>query len=190
MISGGASIADGARRGSGLKYTNYMDKQDSTAAPENASGPIEEGGHPLPHDLTEGPLLRAVLRGAWVDAGSGRPLVSPIRSVRISPSLDGAEGDCLAPLGLGTRLAVVADGATWSALGRRVARALRVGAAVDAIVLKEPHPDAATVSEILERSRAMRPASSRSAPAWSTISARRPRRRAADPTPCSARPRR
>ena len=104
-------------------------------------------------DLTEGPLLRAILRGEWVDPESGRPLVCPIRAIRITKSLDGGEDDCIAGLGLGPRIAVVADGATWSALGRRVARNLSAAAAIDAVVLREPHGDADTVAVVLERSR-------------------------------------
>jgi glycerol-1-phosphate dehydrogenase [NAD(P)+] len=104
-------------------------------------------------DLTEGPLIRAILDGTWMASGTGKPIISPIRSIRIAPSLDGGEADLVASLGLGPHIAVVADGNTWSALGRRVARALRSIAAVDSVVLRTPHADEETLANLTGRLR-------------------------------------
>ena len=77
------------------------------------------------------------------------------RSARSAPprNLDGAEAGLVADLGLGLRIAVVADGNTWSALGRRVARALQSIASVDAVVLSAPHADEETLAKLTGRLR-------------------------------------
>jgi len=104
-------------------------------------------------DLTEGPLLRAIVSGTWMDPETGRPLACPIRAIKVAESLDGADADLIVSLDLGDCIAVVADGATWSALGRRVCCNLRRAATIDAVVLREPHADAETVAVVLERCR-------------------------------------
>ena len=74
--------------------------------------------------MAAGPSIDDLLSGRWREPASGRPLRLPVRRIAIEPSLDGAEADLIAPLALGSRLALVSDPNTWEALGRRVARAL------------------------------------------------------------------
>jgi glycerol-1-phosphate dehydrogenase [NAD(P)+] len=97
--------------------------------------------------------VRAILAGEWIDPDTGKPLSCPIRSIRIAPSLDGAEAELAAEAGLAGRIAIVTDGATWAALGRRVAWRLQRTHPIDAIVLNEPHADEKTLANVLSRAR-------------------------------------
>ena len=94
-----------------------------------------------------------LLAGRWrrPDGAAGAPL--PVRQVVIAPSLDGREAELIAPLGLGRRLALVADPNTWEALGRRVAQALVAIATVDEVVLAAPAADDATAADLAGRTR-------------------------------------
>lgn len=104
--------------------------------------------------LDEGPLVRSLLSGSWINPDTGASLVCPIRDIRIAASLDGAEADLIAKLRLGRRLAVVADDNTWAALGRRVAKALRaISDSVITVVLRSPHADEPTLADLQERVR-------------------------------------
>jgi glycerol-1-phosphate dehydrogenase [NAD(P)+] len=103
--------------------------------------------------LAAGPSIDDLLSGRWREPASGRPLRLPVRRIAIEPSLDGAEADLIAPLALGSRLALVSDPNTWEALGRRVARALAPIATVDAVVVEDPRADLSTVSELAESAR-------------------------------------
>ncbi len=91
---------------------------------------------------TGDPLAR-MLAGRFVDPETGAAFACPVARVVVARSLAGREADLVA--GLGRRLAVVADGDTWAALGGRVAAAIRPHREV---VLKQPHPDAETVEEV------------------------------------------
>jgi glycerol-1-phosphate dehydrogenase [NAD(P)+] len=92
------------------------------------------------------PLL---LEGRYPDPETGAPLRAEARSVVIEPSLDGAEADLVAALGLGPRLAVISDADTHAALGARVERALGARFTVQSIVLgHRPHPDTETLARL------------------------------------------
>jgi glycerol-1-phosphate dehydrogenase [NAD(P)+] len=98
--------------------------------------------------------IDALLRGAWIDPDTRAPTGVGIPSIVIDDALDGREADLVAPLRLGARIAVVADPTTHDVLGARVARALASIARVDTLVLPpDPHPDAATVERVRERTR-------------------------------------
>lgn len=99
-------------------------------------------------------LIDDLLAGRWRDPDTGEKPRFPIAAIAIEPSLDGREAELIAPLRLGTRLAVVGDPRTWEALGRRVQRALKKIARVDGVVLGDPHADLATAADLIERSRA------------------------------------
>lgn len=99
-------------------------------------------------------LIEDVVAGRWRDPASGRTISLPFEAIRLEPSLEGAEADLVAPLNLGSRLAVVSDTNTVEAMGRRVAKALRAIASVEEIVL----PDGiacteATIADIQQRTR-------------------------------------
>src|SRR5512137_448383 len=95
--------------------------------------------------------LAALLRGDWPDPDGGPPVGVPVRAVTIERSLRGIEGELVASLRLGRRLAVVSDRTTHSVLGARVERALSGGATVTPVMLDgRPHADAATVEVVRE----------------------------------------
>ncbi len=100
---------------------------------------------------TDDPIA-LLLEGRYPDPETGALLGAESRSVVIEPSLDGAEAELVAALGLGPRLAVISDADTHAALGLRVERALGGRFAVQSLVLgRRPHADADTLARLGER---------------------------------------
>lgn len=96
---------------------------------------------------TRDSTLDALLAGTFPDPDGGAPLAAPTRSVAIAETLAGRESALVAALGLGPRLALVADDNTYRVLGERVAAAL--GTAVQEIRLPgRPHADMATAERL------------------------------------------
>ena len=109
--------------------------------------PAGEPSDPLPGD--PGDPLGQLLAGTYVDPQTGERLAAAARSVVIADSLDGAEAELVAALGVGPRLALVGDVDTFAALGDRVARALASRFTVQRIVLdRAPHADVATLARL------------------------------------------
>jgi len=99
------------------------------------------------HDAT----IAALLAGRYPDPDGGASLAVLTRSVVIAETLAGREAALVAALGLGPRLALVADDNTRRVLGRRVAAAL--GADLREIRLPgRPHADDATVAHVRRES--------------------------------------
>lgn len=96
------------------------------------------------------PLIEDVVAGRFHAPELGRPLATTIRRIAVAPSLEGAEADLVAEIGLGRRLAVVSDENTRAALGARVAKAL---GDVEEIVLDHPKADEANADRLQERAR-------------------------------------
>ena len=80
-------------------------------------------------------LIDDVIAGTWKDPETGKTATVPFEVIKIAATLDGAEADLVAPLNLGSRIAVVSDTNTIEAMGRRVAQALRSIATIDEVVL-------------------------------------------------------
>lgn len=96
--------------------------------------------------------MALLLEGRYLDPQTGARLGAEARSVVIEPSLDGAEAELVAALGLGPRLAVISDEDTRAALGRRVERALGARFEVQALVLgRRPEADTETLARLVER---------------------------------------
>ncbi len=94
------------------------------------------------------PILQ-LLTGQWPDPETGEPLGVAVRSIVIADDLSGIEGDLIARLDLGRRLAVVSDRSTQDVLGARVERALAAAGQVIPIHLRDhPHADDVTVDRI------------------------------------------
>ena len=94
--------------------------------------------------------LEQLLAGRYPDPETGELLRAETRAVVIEDSLDGAEAELVAGLGMGRRLAVLADVDTEAALGARVVRALSSKFAVQTVVLdRGPHADDETVVRLL-----------------------------------------
>lgn len=98
-------------------------------------------------------LIDDILAGRWINPETGLPAKVPFERIVIAPSLEGQEADLVGKLELGRSLAVVADGATFAALGARVASALGTLGPVDTVVLDHPHADMAAVRALTERLR-------------------------------------
>ncbi len=94
-------------------------------------------------------LIEGLIEGSVADPDGGPALTVPVRAVVIADSLQGAEDELVAPLGLGRRLALVSDPDTDEVLGARVARALSGSATLDRLLLPaHPHADAETVERV------------------------------------------
>lgn len=97
-------------------------------------------------------LIDDFLAGRWVSPLTGQPAPKPpYERIVISPSLEGSEAALVASLGFTAPFAVVADAATWEAMGARVARALSALGTVREIVLERPHADLAEAARLGER---------------------------------------
>jgi glycerol-1-phosphate dehydrogenase [NAD(P)+] len=94
-------------------------------------------------------LIRQLVRGEYLDGRDGSPVAVPIRRIEIAPTLADREPSLVGSLELGKTLAVVSDGNTEEALGRRVKRSLQSVARVIAQVLPgHPVPDLARADEL------------------------------------------
>jgi glycerol-1-phosphate dehydrogenase [NAD(P)+] len=99
-------------------------------------------------------LIRDVVEGRWVEPGSGKAASVPFETIRLEETLEGGSADCVGPLKLGRRLAVVSDTNTVEALGRRVARELKSLGAIDEVVLRsDTHCDEQTIARVRELTR-------------------------------------
>ncbi len=96
-------------------------------------------------------LIDDILTGDWINPETGSRATVPYEKIVIKESLDGAEADLVASLGLGERYTVVADEATWDAMGGRVAAALKSLGPVDTVILDHPHADMGAVNDLTER---------------------------------------
>lgn len=94
-------------------------------------------------------LLARLLEGRLTDPESGATVTVPTRTVVVAPSLRGGEAALVAGLDLGRRLAIIADPATWRALGARISEALSAAFTVTPVILPErPHADIETVGRV------------------------------------------
>ena len=96
-------------------------------------------------------LIDDIVAGHWVNPESGRAADVPYGSIVIADTLVGREAKLVAELKLGERLVVVADGATFEAMGSRVARALAPLGPVEVVILDHPHADMAAVRALVKR---------------------------------------
>lgn len=93
--------------------------------------------------------IQALLDGTWIDPDSGEPTRVAIAAIAIESTLRGTEGDRVAALDLGGRLAIVSDRNTHLILGERVELALRPRGRIDSIVLEaDASPDLETVQRV------------------------------------------
>ncbi len=101
-------------------------------------------------ELTGGQAsIEQLLRGAYRDPDSGRPVGVATKSLLIAPTLAGLEGDLVKGLGFGKTVAVVSDATTHEVLGARVERAIAGGHTVISVVLPNGvHPDGETVEKV------------------------------------------
>lgn len=93
--------------------------------------------------------IKRLLAGTYVDPDTGKPVGVATKSLAIKPSIAGMEGDLVAALGFGKRVAVVSDRTTHAVLGGRVEAALEGRHAVQSVVFPEaPYPDDVTTEKI------------------------------------------
>jgi glycerol-1-phosphate dehydrogenase [NAD(P)+] len=93
--------------------------------------------------------IEALLEGSYVDPDTGKTVGVATKSLVTRPSLAGMEGDLVAGLGFGRRVAVVSDPTTHAVLGGRVEAAIAGRHTMQSVVLPDgPHPDDVTVELI------------------------------------------
>ncbi|MHC2437183.1 iron-containing alcohol dehydrogenase [Bradyrhizobium sp. USDA 4451] len=98
-------------------------------------------------------LIDDMVAGRWTNPLTGAQIKVPYDSIVIEDSLDGREADLVASLALGERLALVADEATYEAMGARVEKALRKLGPIRTIVMERPHADMVEVRGLTEELR-------------------------------------
>lgn len=98
-------------------------------------------------------LIDDMVAGRWTSPVTGEQVKVPYDSIVIEDSLEGREAELVASLKLGHRLALVADQATYDAMGTRLAKALRELGPIEPIVLDRPHADMAEIRSLTERLR-------------------------------------
>lgn len=114
---------------------------------EPHANPLAEAADRPAGGWTDG--IDDIYQGRWIHPATGeRQGRGPFELIEIAEDLDGAEADLLARLGMRGSVVVVADAATWDAMGARVARALNTDGRV---VLDAPHADAATIEALTPR---------------------------------------
>ena len=96
-------------------------------------------------------LIDEIVAGQWRNPETGEIAVVPYESIVFAPSLAGREAELVAGLNLGSRFVVVADSATFDAMGARVAQALAALGPVRVEILERPHADMATVAALREK---------------------------------------
>lgn len=95
-------------------------------------------------------LIDEIIDGRWKNPETGEAAVVDYDRVVIAASLAGREAALVEEMRLGARVAIVADEATYEAMGQRIAAALKsIDPAV--IVLKRPHADTAHVALLKEK---------------------------------------
>lgn len=118
-------------------------------APDLTSVPV--AGLPGRPDQGWTALIDDVVAGRWVNPETGKLASVPYDSIVIDDRLDGREGELVTALGLGDSFTVVADAATYDAMGARVAKALEKHGSVRRIILDHPHADMAAVADLTQR---------------------------------------
>jgi glycerol-1-phosphate dehydrogenase [NAD(P)+] len=94
--------------------------------------------------------LDLLIAGRYPDPEGGGLLAAETRSLVIDETLDGAEVELVAGLGIGPRLVVISDPDTAAALGARVERALASRFRVQSVVLdRTPHADEDTLRRLM-----------------------------------------
>jgi glycerol-1-phosphate dehydrogenase [NAD(P)+] len=93
-------------------------------------------------------LIDEIVAGDWTNPETGSKVAVPYDRIVIAPSLEGRAAELVGALGLGRRFTVVADAATFAALGERVARELQALGPVDVLILDHPHADMANVESL------------------------------------------
>ncbi|PDS48518.1 3-dehydroquinate synthase [Rhizobium anhuiense] len=96
-------------------------------------------------------LIDDIVEGRWRDPQTGKTATVPYESIVIADSLEGREADLVAGLGLGRTFTIVADHATWGAMGERIAHALKSLGPVRTVLLDHPHADMANVAVLTEK---------------------------------------
>jgi glycerol-1-phosphate dehydrogenase [NAD(P)+] len=98
-------------------------------------------------------LIDDLVAGRRTSPLTGKAVKVPYDAIVIDDTLDGREAELVAALRLGHRLALVADEATYEAMGARVAKSLRELGPIETIVLNHPHADMAGVRDLTDRLR-------------------------------------
>jgi len=96
-------------------------------------------------------LIDDIVADRWINPEDGKTVAVPYDSVVIDTDLDGREADLVQALALGNSFTVVADAATWDAMGSRVAKALAPLGPVNTLILDHPHADMAAVADLTQK---------------------------------------
>lgn len=90
-------------------------------------------------------LIDDIVAGRWTNPETGELAKVPYESIVFAENLEGREAELVRAMRLGSSHVIVADEATYAAMGRRIERAVSKLGAVRSVVLKHPHADLANV---------------------------------------------
>ncbi|MEM7523806.1 MAG: hypothetical protein AAF360_08650 [Pseudomonadota bacterium] len=122
-----------------------IDAAEMTPERVTSTGPPKGGWTALIDDICE---------GRWINPNTGAPAPRPpFDALVIDENLDGGEAELVSRLNPSGALAVVADEATWDAMGGRVAAALaaRFSPLREVVLKGRPHADMAEAARLKDR---------------------------------------
>ncbi len=96
-------------------------------------------------------LIDDIVADRWINPEDGKTVAVPYESVVIDTDLGGREADLVQALALGDSFTVVADAATWDAMGARVAKALAPLGPVKTLILDHPHTNMAAAADLTQK---------------------------------------
>ncbi|MFK5978741.1 MAG: sn-glycerol-1-phosphate dehydrogenase [Rhizobiaceae bacterium] len=96
-------------------------------------------------------LIDDIVAGTWFNPETQKRMSVPYEAIVFEESLEGREAELVQSLNLGSNFIVVSDAATFEALGKRVAKALKVLGSVKTIVLDHPHADLETAEKLRQQ---------------------------------------
>lgn len=96
-------------------------------------------------------LIDDIVAGEWTNPETGTKAKVPYDRIVIEETLEGRAADLVRDLDLGKSFTVVADPATYDALGGRIARELKALGPVDVVILDHPHADMEHVEALADK---------------------------------------
>jgi glycerol-1-phosphate dehydrogenase [NAD(P)+] len=92
--------------------------------------------------------IGALLRGAYRDSQTGKPVSIATRSLVIVPSLAGMQAELIAELGLGRHLAIISDPTTYAVSASAIEHELSASQVTSVVLPDRPEADLETVATI------------------------------------------
>lgn len=93
-------------------------------------------------------LIDDIVAGKWTNPETGKLATVPYESIVFAESLEGREAELVKSMRLGSSFVIVADEATYEAMGRRIEKAVSRLGSVRSVILDHPHADLGNVESL------------------------------------------